>query len=115
MRSPGNGLEDALTAVPGLKACGDGSLRFDGVIVAEMVELGGGVVVDARAHRLDAPALVDEYPNCSSLPESAHGEPGWIRASLGPDFREDETAAVREALESARERVREEQPENTDS
>jgi hypothetical protein len=115
MGSPGNGLlDDALSAVPGLKACGDGSLRFGGVLVAELVRVGGGLLVDVRAHLLDAPALADEYTSCRRLPESAHGEPGWIRASLGPDFRAEETSALREALESARERVCEEREQDAD-
>ncbi len=101
-------LTETLSAVPGLEARGDGSLSFRGVRVAKAVRCGSGILLDVRAHPLDAPQLVEVYGFCRLLAAGDRGEEGWIRATLHPNGGEEALEAVREAVASAEDRVREE-------
>lgn len=102
-------LNGRLAAVPGLKALGDGSLSFRGVTVAEALRCGEGVLLDVRAHLLDAPQLTEFYRFCQLLPAAEHGEEGWVRIALRPEGAEEALEAVREAVASAKDRVGEEE------
>lgn len=106
-------LNGRLAAVPGLEALGDGSLCFRGVTVAEALRCGDGVLLDVRAHLLDAPQLVEFYRFCQLLPEIEHGEEGWVRIALRPEGGEGALEAVREAVASAKDRVGEEEKIHT--
>jgi hypothetical protein len=102
-------LTETLSAVPGLEARGDGSLSFRGVRVAEAVRCGSGILLDVRAHPLDAPQLAEVYGFCRLPAGRDRGEEGWIRFTLQPNGGEQALEAVREAMASAEDRVREEE------
>jgi rubredoxin len=111
MSSPIWDPTESLPAVPGLKACGDGTLSFRGTAVAEAVRLGCALLLEVRAHPLDCGALCEEYSCCDAVAAHRSGEGGWVRISMAQGGKGLSLDAVREALLSAVERVTEETAE----